>query len=470
MSQIQEYQRLLANDKARHIDTFSSMCSGDDHNTVIGLYGGASRMKTDDLVDCADNEKTGCRPRVPSKLFAITFVIFYAVLVILIEMRQDLKPPLMMFRGISFVVALYMLLSVDVCGWEKAGLGPAYKEFFFKDASVRALRKDEILRASSVFGAVWSLGLLLFAFTANLGRIFFVVWSLSVWVCLIVYGLFVCKCSALTLPQRPARLWFLRVLFRVVTAPFWEVQFADFWLADQLCSLTQTMMDLEFTVCYLFVDYGHPDGLGVCDCPKPWKQCIEPVTISNYVRPAVACLPSFWRFAQCLRVSVSKGNVAQLINAGKYLSQFPVVIFSSLAGLASIEGNYKMQRIYMALWITSSVSHSIYVFVWDVMQDWGLCSSFKYGNCVLSRQLYYQGRWKYYCAIVIDFFLRFSWSVKLSIQFGVLQSDSNDLIVAILAMLEVIRRFIWNFFRIENEHFQRTQTVALLNPATDLDT
>ena len=468
MRQIQVDQRLLANDKARSNGTLEPVQSHSDTS------GGVSAMKTDNA-DCDQTDedevvRTRCRPRVPAKLFVISFAIFYVVLVVLFELRQELKPPLMMFRGISFIIALYMLLSVDVCGWEKAGLGSAYKRIFFDDASARSLRKDEILRVSSVFGAIWSLGLLLFAFTANIGRIFFVVWSLGVWVCLIVYGLFVCKCSKLTLPQRSSRLWFIRVLFRVVTAPFSEVEFADFWLADQLCSLTQTMMDLEFTVCYLFVDYGQPNGLGVCDCPKPWKQCIEPVTMSNYVRPLVACLPSFWRFAQCLRVSVSKRSVAQLINAGKYLSQFPVVIFSSLAGLASVRGNYKMHRIYMALWITSSIGHSIFVFVWDVTQDWGLCSNFRYGNFILSRRLYYQGRWKYYCAIIIDFFLRFSWSAKLSIQFGVLQSGSNDLIVAILAMLEVIRRFIWNFFRIENEHFHCTQTTALLDSATNSDT
>jgi hypothetical protein len=69
-----------------------------------------------------------------------------------------------------------------------------------------------------------------------------------------------------------------------------------------------------------------------------------------------------------------------------------------------------------------------------------------------SRRLYYKGKWKYYWAIINDLFLRFWWSIKLSIQFGVMESESNDLIVATLAMLEVIRRFIWNFFRIENEH------------------
>lgn len=453
----------------------TSVSSDSDLNTEKE-YGGAGTIRTRlDTVDSDSDdefdEESGSptpRCRLPVKAFVVSFAILYFVLIIIIELKDNLQPSLKMFRGSAFVISLYMLLSVDVRGWEEAGLGPAFRRMFFNDANVRTLPRDEILKSASVFGLIWSLGFVLFAVTANINQIFFLVWSLIVWSCLIVYGLFVCKCSKLTLPQRSSRLWFIRVLFRVVTAPLWEVEFADFWLADQLCSLTQTMMDLEFSICYLFVDYQHPE-LGVCDCPKPRQECIQPLTMSNYIRPIVACLPSYWRFAQCLRISVRKRSLAQLINAGKYFSQFPVVVFSSLAGLANISGNSEMYKIYMSLWIVSSIGHSLYVFVWDVVQDWGLCRSLRFGNWILSRRLYYRGEWKYYCAIVVDFFLRFSWSAKLSIQFGVLQSDSNDLIVAILAMLEVFRRFIWNFFRIENEYAQRRRSRALLDSSDHSD-
>ena len=38
--------------------------------------------------------------------------------------------------------------------------------------------------------------------------------------------------------------------FRIFTAPFHFVNFADFWLADQLNSLSCVLLDLEFLVCY----------------------------------------------------------------------------------------------------------------------------------------------------------------------------------------------------------------------------
>lgn len=38
--------------------------------------------------------------------------------------------------------------------------------------------------------------------------------------------------------------------FRVFTAPFHKVGFADFWLADQLNSLSVILMDLEYMICF----------------------------------------------------------------------------------------------------------------------------------------------------------------------------------------------------------------------------
>lgn len=56
----------------------------------------------------------------------------------------------------------------------------------------------------------------------------------------------------------------------------------------------------------------------------------------------------------------------------------------------------------------------------------------------------------YYFAIIEDLTLRFAWMIG----FGLTQTNyiSGDLLTSILAPLEVFRRFIWNFFRLENEH------------------
>jgi len=42
--------------------------------------------------------------------------------------------------------------------------------------------------------------------------------------------------------------------FRIFTAPFHYVGFADFWLADQLNSLTTVLLDLEYLICFYSVE------------------------------------------------------------------------------------------------------------------------------------------------------------------------------------------------------------------------
>ena len=38
--------------------------------------------------------------------------------------------------------------------------------------------------------------------------------------------------------------------FRVFTAPILDVQFADFFIADQLNSLATVLVDISFVLCY----------------------------------------------------------------------------------------------------------------------------------------------------------------------------------------------------------------------------
>jgi len=58
------------------------------------------------------------------------------------------------------------------------------------------------------------------------------------------------------------RVW-LSLQFRIFTAPFHYVGFADFWLADQLNSLTTVLLDLEYLICFYSVEV---DWLGYTGC------------------------------------------------------------------------------------------------------------------------------------------------------------------------------------------------------------
>ena len=72
-------------------------------------------------------------------------------------------------------------------------------------------------------------------------------------------------------------------------------------------------------------------------------------------------------------------------------------------------------------------------------------------NKFLREEIVYSSKSYYYFAIIEDFVLRFGWAVSLSLtEMGF--SMWGDLITSILSPLEVFRRFVWNFFRLENEH------------------
>ena len=56
----------------------------------------------------------------------------------------------------------------------------------------------------------------------------------------------------------------------------------------------------------------------------------------------------------------------------------------------------------------------------------------------------------YYFAIIEDIMLRFIWIVSFLLTEN--KVLSVDFLTSLQAILEVFRRFVWNFFRLENEH------------------
>ena len=168
---------------------------------------------------------------------------------------------------------------------------------------------------ASLAGVIWCSGLLLFIFSHWLG--------IPEYIGPIVGLALTLICFLLPLPvlYHSSRLWLIKELGRILLAPFCVVTFADFWIADQLNSLAVVMLDLELFLCYLvYGQYASKDSLFQCG------------SIYYGLRPLVAILPAWWRFAQCLRRYYNTRNAfPHLVNAGKYSTSFVVVFFSTLA-------------------------------------------------------------------------------------------------------------------------------------------
>jgi hypothetical protein len=114
------------------------------------------------------------------------------------------------------------------------------------------------------------------------------------------------------------------------------------------------------------------------------------------------------------------------------------------------------RSILIIIRLAAVMLNSSYSFYWDVTKDWDLTlfsSSRERNNPEhpwgLRRKTHFHSSSMYYTVIVIDFCLRCTWSLKLSPHLD----HWNDLEGSIFAMefLEVLRRWIWIFFRVETE-------------------
>lgn len=144
-------------------------------------------------------------------------------------------------------------------------------------------------------------------------------------------------------------------------------------------------------------------------------------SVSYGIRPIIACLPAWFRFAQCLRrYRDTRLFFPHIVNAGKYSTSFFVVIFSSLyqAYIGMQVGQHLSSNIdkwsqviseslfvnectdqhgmeviqnnaFFYLWILSAVVSTIYTYMWDIKMDWGLLDKHTGDNRFLREEIVY---------------------------------------------------------------------------------
>lgn len=109
-------------------------------------------------------------------------------------------------------------------------------------------------------------------------------------------------------------------------------------------------------------------------------------------------------------------------------------------------------RVLMWLGVVASVVATIYAGYWDLCVDWGLLNRHS-KNKWLRDKIITRNKSVYFVAIGADIVLRLAWMLsimRVDRTFGFVRYENA--FTVILACLEIIRRGIWNFFRIENEH------------------
>ena len=256
---------------------------------------------------------------------------------------------------------------------------------------------------------------------------------------------------------------FLKTLRRVSIGGIAEAQdgkFGDILLADVLTSYAKVCGDLFVALCMFFT----PGGSST---KRPDRDCGGTVIV-----PLLMALPSIIRLRQCLieylrvrrapyKESTGWGG-QHLANALKYSTAFPVIIFSTLQRNSS---STEAKAAFNRAWLVAVLVNSLYSFYWDVTKDWDLTllagrrsRTSPHHPWGLRDRLVFRPVNLYYAVILVDLMLRCTWSMKLSPHLDKFSDFESG--IFLIEFLEVFRRWMWIFFRVETEWLRNT-TIGL---------
>ncbi|KAL9430089.1 hypothetical protein AB3S75_025468 [Citrus x aurantiifolia] len=380
-----------------------------------------------------------------------------------------LPSPIFLWR---FKVMLFLIWGIGCCkiGWESVlRMGVDLRDLFLYEAF---LYYNPLLLVTMM---VWLWGVNLWVFSqgsANYVKIFDLdqnhlthheIWKCSIWMTIIVptsmtaylylysHGevslaasqpvlLYIAIAIVLIFPfdifYLSSRYFFLRTLWRIAL-PLQAITFPDFFLADILTSMAKVFSDLERSICRMV----HRQVATIA-----WFEADSVCGSHSIAIPLVLVFPYLCRLLQCLRQYKDTKEKTTLLNALKYSTAVPVIFLSALKYHVF---PYKWSSVYRPLWLLSSVINSLYSFYWDVTRDWdlsGFSRIFKFNKPSFFSNLLYGRQWIYFWVIGSNLILRCTWTYKLSAHLR-----HNHLTVFAVAVLEMLRRFQWIFFRVESE-------------------
>ncbi|XLT59298.1 hypothetical protein HN873_051902 [Arachis hypogaea] len=243
---------------------------------------------------------------------------------------------------------------------------------------------------------------------------------------------------------RSTRYRFLCTIRNIIFSPLYKVVMQDFFVADQLCSQVPMLRNLEYVACYYISGSYKTLDYGYC-------------TRKNYYKDlayAVSFLPYYWRAMQCARRWFDEGERSHLVNLGKYVS-------AMLAAGAKVayekDGSSNVGWLCVVIFSTAATVYQLY---WDFVRDWGLLQ-FNSNNPLLRNELMLRNKAIYYFSMGLNVILRLAW--LQTVVHSTLQGVDSRVTTLFLAALEVIRRGLWNFFRLEHEQLNNAGKFRAVN-------
>ncbi|KAL4578256.1 hypothetical protein LXL04_014376 [Taraxacum kok-saghyz] len=244
---------------------------------------------------------------------------------------------------------------------------------------------------------------------------------------ILLLAIFFCPFKIL---YRSSRFFLIKSLFCCICAPLYKVSLVDFFLADQLTSQVQAIRCLEFYICY----YG-----------MRWyqkQQKCHTLDLYNVFYFIIAVIPYWVRFFQCVRRLFEEKDWVHLINGSRYLLTIVAVVIRTIFEL-------KINKTWKILALLTSIAAILFNTYWDVVVDWGLLQN-NSKNLFLRDKLAVRRKYMYFVVMVLDVMLRLAW-LQLVLKFN-LHYLKGTAISSLFSCLEIFRRGVWMFFRLENEH------------------
>ncbi|KAK6921992.1 EXS, C-terminal [Dillenia turbinata] len=339
-------------------------------------------------------------------------------------------PPL--FFLITFLYAyivLHMLMyAANIYFWKRYRINYPFI-FNFKQGTELSYREVFLLSTGLSVLAMTSL-LAHLHMDLDTGHCFYKTISEMIPLALISVVLLITFCP-FNIIYRSSRFFLIQCMFHCICAPLYKVTLPDFFLADNLTSQVQAIRSLEYYICY----YGWEDSSRI-------KNKCHSRGVYNAFYFIVAVIPYWARFMQCLRRLFEEKDPIHGYNGLKYfLTIVAVVIRTSFELKKGISW-----KVFAFL---SSAIATIMNTYWDIVMDWGLLQRHS-KNIGLRDKLVVSHRSVYFAAMFMNVILRIAWlQLVLILDVSTFHGKAMSMI---FPCLEILRRGIWSFFRLENEH------------------
>ena len=375
--------------------------------------------------------------------YAFTFGFFIGILLIIfilcflignhfhIDMDDDAKFKTIfpMFRGYLIMVIYYWFLGLNAYVWNKYHIN--YKLAFNFDSHYSPV--ISIFKRAAFFTMI--VGIMLLCYMIERTQIP-VLYDLISFIPLELTPLisYIFAIAYIFAPFQifnyPGRMYLGRLFYETMASITTTSELRHTWLGDQMTSLVGPFRDIEYTACF-YVHYNNTfeEKKRLCSNRRP-------------IVILIGIYPYFIRFLQVIKTMYEKKIIfPDILNSIKY----------TLSILVAISSYYsKTIDFFNRTWLLIATFSSCWSYCWDMKMDYGLL---QYGSpyLFLRSDIFYKRPWIYYTAMFLNLLGRFAWVLTISPDI-VYRWIRPEFFLMVIYMIEMCRRGMWNFFRIELRH------------------